>query len=258
VLAAVPHLACDGKPCQDVAGQIGLSGDNINAMARAFLKDQRMLPDGACGANSLSTVDACMQRDETSLAALTGIVCPKAAEADKTSSAVKQGPFTSQSISVYLRLVPGLAVDGQMSVSASLTSSCEYTITHVHDGTGAAEQSCPDQYLRRQYLANMDFEIKARGDVEVTYTHNGMSSSESVSAGSSCSTQGLVYNGCEYVQDGLACNVVREDAPPGTSNPDPWGCHTKPTRSECEACCETNAGSQAAFDACQGTCPAGP
>jgi hypothetical protein len=221
--------------CEEAAEKIGLdSGPGVNAIARSFLEKQLAIPPhGNCGPNTIATLQVCQGESADDIAARGGIVCPQQPRVSKVLDADQSaGPTTD--IQMNVRVSPIASFQGVLRASGQ-ANSCSWELVHVHDGSGQEGRQDPQQFARRQYLATLSFKLEVQTDTTIRYISDGELKTIDVNAGSSCTTQGLVYNGCENVQDGGACNTAtalqpvtppetpEDEAPPENGEPEDQG-----------------------------------
>ena len=194
---------CNGEPCSKIGAQFGLSQGNLNTMARSFLIEQRSFPSGTCGANGTpygpTSVASCIQTSDAIWPQVAGLVCATTS-LTREHSATEQAPFTGQGTETYLRGVPYVSVRGRTSVKATVKSFCDVNLNHTHTLSDSEDKDA-DEYLRRIVVAEVDFELKAEGELQVSYG----GATTTIDAGDSCNSKGFLFRGCTYLTDGKHC-----------------------------------------------------
>jgi hypothetical protein len=213
VLTAALLASGCANTCEEAAEKIGLdSGPGVNAIAKSFFEKQLSIPPhGNCGPNTIANLQVCQGESPDDIAARGGIVCPQQPRVSKVLDADQSaGPTTD--IQMNVRVSPIASFQGVLRASGQ-ANSCSWELVHIHDGSGQQGRQDPQQFARRQYLATLSFKLEAQSDTTIRYISDGELKTVDIDAGSSCATQGLVYNGCENVQDGGACNAATELQP---------------------------------------------
>jgi hypothetical protein len=79
-------------------------------------------------------------------------------------------------------------------------SFCDVNVNHSHTVSDSEGQDA-EKYLRRILVAEVDFELLAEGDLQVSYS----GATTTIEAGDSCVSTGFLFRGCSYLNDGKFC-----------------------------------------------------